>query len=181
MDLTNIVQFRLFKKNLPSHNFDKRYWFKTISSADFSDNITHIETVIKYHHEDLDWNETPTKEIVHERLKFGSQCHLWMYENTCLGWHWTNNDCVTIDWKSYYQPLEKNEIYIGGALVSRLYKPHTNSSLFFYRQGFEYSFNLNNTNTMYLYSDDWNRASAILCYKNGFTKFNFIKENNGKT
>lgn len=176
MDLSEITQFRLFKADLVPHTYNDKYWFKTIDTQSFAENIEDIEKVIQYHYEDLNWDDTPTTEVVLDRLKFGSQCHLWMYEETCLGWHWTNPNCITLDWKSEYQPLKSNEIYIGGALVSRQHKPDKgNSARIFYRQGFEYSFKFTSTNIMYLYSDSWNRASAILCYKAGFTQFDFIR------
>ena len=180
MNVNKIVQFRLYKNNLRPHKFDNRYWFNTLSTDNFSQNLNNIKKSIEYHHEDLQLEDTPTPEVVYERLEFGSQCHLWMYEEKCLGWHWTNTNCITVDWKSHYQDIEENELYIGGALVSRKHKPDRgNSSMIFYRQGFEYSFDLKNTDTMYLYSDDWNRASAQLCYRNGFTNHTFIKEKNG--
>jgi hypothetical protein len=176
MDKSKIKQFRLFKQNLPTHEPDPRYWYNTINTDNFSQFLNHINSSINFHHQDLNWDNTPTLEVVYDRLAFGSQCHLWMYEEKCLGWHWTNPNCVTLDWKSHYQDINDNEIYIGGALVSREYKPDRgNSAWMFYRQGFEYSFDYTNTDTMYLYSDDWNRASAMLCYKSGFTSFNFIK------
>ena len=172
-----IVQFKLIKSNLCFHEPDSRYWFDTLTVDTFDNNIPKIEEVIYFHNQDLEWEGIPSVSEVKDRLEFGSQCHLHMYEDKCLGWHWTNPNCITIDWKSYYQNIKENELYIGGALVSRNYKPHPNSSWFFYRQGFEYSFNLTNTDTMYLYSDNWNRASAMLCYKSGFTKYNFLNEN----
>lgn len=178
MKKDQITEFRLFKKDLREHNHDSRYTFKTIGVEDFANNLDDIKKVISYHHEDLEWDDTPTTKVVYDRLEFGSQCHLWMYEDKCLGWHWTNPKCVTIDWKSYHQSIKENEIYIGGALLSRKFKLYSDSSWFFYRQGFEYSFDLTNTDTMYLYSDNWNRASAMLCYKSGFTKYNFINETN---
>ena len=175
MDLSEITQFRLFKADLVPHTYNDKYWFKTIDTQSFAENIEDIEKVIQYHYEDLNWDDTPTTEVVLDRLKFGSQCHLWMYEERCLGWHWTNPNCITLDWKSEYQPLKSNEIYIGGALVSRQHKPDKgNSARIFYRQGFEYSFKFTNTDIMYLYSDSWNRASAQLCLRNGFKYFNFL-------
>ena len=123
MDKSKIKQFRLFKQNLPTHEPDPRYWYNTINTDNFSQFLNHINSSINFHHQDLNWDNTPTLEVVYDRLAFGSQCHLWMYEEKCLGWHWTNPNCVTLDWKSHYQDINDNEIYIGGALVSREYKP----------------------------------------------------------
>ena len=43
MNVNNIVQFRLYKHNLRPHNFDNRYWFNTLSTDNFSQNLNHIK------------------------------------------------------------------------------------------------------------------------------------------
>ena len=90
MNKSKIKQFRLFKQNLPTHEPDPRYWYNTINTDNFSQFLNHINSSINFHHQDLNWDNTPTLEVVYDRLAFGSQCHLWMYEEKCLGWHWTN-------------------------------------------------------------------------------------------
>lgn len=176
MNVSKIIQFRLLKQDLPDFNFDSNYWFDIIDASNINDRIHDIEFVSKIISEELrEWKKYPTPTDVIERINFGSICNLWYYKENLLGWHWTNNDWITTDWKTPYQKLKSNEIYIGGAFLSRRYKPSASSSLYFYRQGFEFSLKTQNKNTMYLYSDFWNRASAQLSYKCGFTKYNFIK------
>jgi hypothetical protein len=168
------VQLKLHVEDLNDHTYNDDYWFHTVNLSNFDILITNLQTVIDYHHDDLDWDETPTIEIVKQRIKFGSTCHLWMYKDTCLGWHWTNDKFITKDWVTPYKQLKPNQLYIGGAFISKKAKPSASSSYYLYRQGFEYSFNFHNSKIMYLYSDNWNRASAQLCYRCGFSEFNFL-------
>lgn len=178
MDINKIVQLRLFKEDLKIGNIDTDYWFNQISINHIDTHIPKLNKVIQYHHEDIgDWDGIPTLDIIRERLEFGSHCNLHMYRDTILGWHWTHNQYVTEDWRTPYQKLKHNEIYIGGAFISRKHKPSPISSYKFYAQGFKFSLEVEGKDTMYLYSDDWNRASAQLCYKCGFTKYNFLDEN----
>ena len=175
MDLDAINQFRLLKEDLSIHKHDDRYWFKEINSVD--DDPLGLQKVIDFHHEDLDWDATPDLEEVQKRINFGSFVQLNMYEDKVIGWNWTNPKCVTIDWKSFYQPLKSNELYIGGGFFTRKHRPFPNSAIVGYRQGFEHYLNYHKKDTIYLYSDNWNRASAMLCYKCGFTKYTFLNEN----
>jgi hypothetical protein len=94
-----------------------------------------------------------------------------------VGWSWLNNDCITIDWKSKHSSLkEKIEQYGGGAFLSKANKPESESGYKFYRYGIENMFKYFNKEVLYLYADDWNRVSSILCYKIGFKKYNFINK-----
>ena len=169
-----IVQLRLLLEDLPKFSFNKDYWFDTIQLSSIEDYREKIDKVILHHHEDIDWDAIPVFDSVKKRIESGSSCHLWMYKDQALGWHWTNGTCVAKDWMSCHQTLGENEMYIGGAFLSRRYKPSATSSYYFYRQGFEYSFKYHQADTMYLYSDDWNRASAQLCYKCGFEEYEFL-------
>ena len=178
MDIKKVTQFKLLKENLPNHIDDNRYWFDTVNKTNVRKHKANLQIVLNFILDELEWDYGPNMQDVFDRIEFGSLCHLWMYDDNVLGWHWTNDECVTHDWKTFAQKIKSNEIYIGGAFVSRNNKPSASSAIYFYRQGFEYSFELSNTNTMYLYSDYWNRASAQLCYKCGFTKYNFLNENN---
>jgi hypothetical protein len=172
MDISKINQFRLLKKDLPKHIHDSRYWFKQIHSIE--DDVEGLLKVIEYHHEDLEWDAIPDLDEIKRRLDFGSYIGLNMFEDEPIGWNWTNPDCVTIDWKSHYQDLKPNEFYIGGTFFTRKAKPYPNSAMVAYRQGLEHYFNFHKKDTLYLYSDDWNRASSMLCYKCGLIKFNFL-------
>jgi len=176
MDINKIVQLRLLKKDLPSFKSNDKYWFQPVVISNLNNQLKNLKIVCELISGELEWDGAPTLQDSIDRITFGSVCNLWMYDNEVLGWHWTNSSCVTEDWKSEYQKLKSNEIYIGGAFLSRKNKPSPKSAYYFYRQGFEYSLVKENKDTMYLYSDDWNRASAQLSYRCGFKKFNFIKE-----
>ena len=71
--------------------------------------------------------------------------------------------------------LNENEIYGGGAFLSKKVNRPANSGLIFYNLTFDYWLNEMDNECIYQYSDDWNRVSSILSYKNGFEQFNFIK------
>jgi len=167
------TQLRLKREDLIDWQNDNRYWFYTLTSESLEDNRENIDRVEQFHLQDIQWDGTPNFEEVKKRIFAGSQCHLWMFEDKCLGWHWTS-DTVTLDWKTSIQTLKQNELYIGGAFLSRVFKPSARASLYFFRQGFEYSFKLHKADTMYLYTDSWNRASSLLCMKCGFTKYEFL-------
>ena len=175
MNIEKVDQFRLFKEDLSDFNYNNDYWLDSLSIERVYSERDTIEKIISYIKEDvLWWKNVPTFDEVIERAEFGSQCHLWMYKDNAIGWSWSNSSCITLDWKSHYKYLLSNELYVGGAFVSRKNKPSAGSALYFYRQGIDHKFELTNTDTAYLYSDDWNRASAQVSYKTGFTAFNFL-------
>ena len=176
IDTNSIVQLKIDRKDVCLHHPNDNYWIKTITIHTLEENKNHIESVIKYHHEDLIWDGITTLEIVKERIEFGSILHLMMFKNKSVGWFWANSNCISIDWKSYYNNLDKDAVYVGGAFLSRKNKPSKDSAFIYYRQGIDYILDFHKSDIMYLYSDDWNRASAILCYKCGFSKYNFLKE-----
>lgn len=154
---------------------DSRYTNSFITILNFKENITHLKKVISFLHQDLKWDGIPTIDEVQQRLKFGSVCMLWEFENRVVGWSWLNNKCITLDWKSNYKPLSSEiEQYGGGAFLSKVNKPESSSGYKFYRFGIENMFKYFDKEILYLYADDWNRASTILCYKIGFTNFNFL-------
>lgn len=178
MNYKKIVQLRLFRKDMKSIESDDRYNNSFVTISNFQENISKLEQVINFLHQDLVWDGIPTIEEVKERLTFGSVCMLWEFENKVVGWSWLNNECVTIDWKTEHTPLKENiEQYGGGAFLSKQRKPETTSGYKFYRYGIENMLKYFNKEILYLYADDWNRASSMICYKIGFKQYNFINEN----
>jgi len=176
MDYKKIVQLRLFRKDMKPIEFDDRYSNSFVTISNFEKNISNLEQVINFLHQDLVWDGIPTIEEVEERLTFGSVCMLWEFENKVVGWSWLNNECITIDWKTEYTPLkEKTEQYGGGAFLSKLNKAEASSGYKFYRYGIENMFRYFDKEILYLYADDWNRASYIICYKMGFEQYDFLK------
>ena len=177
MNNAEYVQLRLFRNDMNHIEPDSRYSNSFITLSNFQENISKLQKVIDFLHQDLVWDGIPTIDEVKERLVFGSVCMLWEFENKVVGWSWLNNDCITIDWKSKHSSLkEKTEQYGGGAFLSKLNKAETTSGYKFYRYGIENMFRYFDKEILYLYADDWNRVSSILCYKVGFKKYNFIKE-----
>lgn len=168
------IQLRLLREDLPSFNFNSDFWFKPITLSNIEEVKDDIDKVEQYHYQDIEWDSIPNYNIVKKRLTNGSVCHLFYYRDLCLGWHWTST-VITFDWITPVQQLNSKEIYGGGAFISRKYKPSASTSLYFWRQGLEYDLDYHNADIMYLYTDDWNRASTQLCYKNGFKDYNFLK------
>ena len=167
------IQLRLLRENLPPFTFDLDFWFKPVTLYNLQTVKEDVLKVEQYHYEDIDWDKTPNYEEVEKRVASGSTCHLFYYRDLCLGWHWTST-VVTYDWITPIQELKPNEIYGGGAFISRKNKPSPSTALYFWRQGLEYDLNYHNADTMYLYTDDWNRSSTQLCYRNGFKDYSFL-------
>ena len=101
MNLSEVTQFKIDKKNLIDKVPDDRYSFDFVTSENFQYYIDTFEKLI--HYSDLrlsDWKERPNLDDVIDRLKFGSICELWNFENDTKGWTWFNTNVVTTDWKS---------------------------------------------------------------------------------
>ena len=169
------VQLRLLRQDLPQFEFNPDFWFKPITIFNIQTVKEDINKVISYHHEDIDWEGIPDFDTVQNRLMSGSTCHLFYYKSTCLGWHWTST-VITYDWIEPIHELKSNEIYGGGAFISRKNKPFPSTALYFWRQGLEYDLDYHNADIMYLYTDNWNRSSTQLCYRSGFKDYNFLVE-----
>tara|TARA_R110001592_G_scaffold141074_4_gene362380 strand:- start:87 stop:596 length:510 start_codon:yes stop_codon:yes gene_type:complete len=167
------TQFRLHKSDQRDYEFDGRYWFQALSKSHYREWYFNLLKVIKKINTELDWKDCPDINEFKKRLEFDSVCHLWMFEDKPLGWHWTNHKHITIDWKSSYRLLEDNRIYTGGAFLSKE-KPEASSAIKFYRQGIRYSFDYYRKDVQYLYNDDWNRASSLLSRQVGFTEYKFL-------
>lgn len=172
--MSDKVQLRLLKENLPEFKYNDEYHFISLNLSTVDFYSKEIKEIISYHYEDIDWDGIPDYQTVKDRLAFGSRCHLWMHNSQCLGWHWTNGECITYDWVTCAKELKPNELYGGGAFLSKKNKPHASSAYYFYRQGIEYSILLHRKEVMYLYADSWNRASTQLSYKCGFKPYNFV-------
>lgn len=175
MDTEKITQLRVFRSDLTPIESDSRYKISFISIENYQDNISKLKQVITFLHQDLEWDGIPTIQEVKERLLFGSICSLWEFENNVVGWNWFNNDCITIDWKTKYSFLKQNtEQYGGGAFISKQNKPEPSSGYKFYRFSIGNMLEHFDKEILYLYADNWNRASSIICFKCGFTRYNFI-------
>ncbi len=167
------TQLRLHKSDQRNYEYDKRYWFQTLDINNYKEWYSSVTEVVDKINSELDWDDCPNIDEFKKRLEFGSFCHLWMFVDKALGWHWTHDKHITKDWKSSYSILEDNSIYVGGAFLSKE-KPEASSAKKFYRQGFNYTFDYHKKDIQYLYNDDWNRASSILSRQCGYTEYNFL-------
>lgn len=175
MHLNEIIQFKIELKDYPYYIDNQTYTFQTITTENVDSFKSDILQIIEYHHMDLNWDGIPNYDIVIQRLEFGSKMDLWLKNNVAIGWHWYNTNCVTLDWKSEYNPLQSNEMYGGSAFLSSTQKSYPSPALQFYVKGIHKNLIDEDKNTMYLYIDYWNSKSIKLVKKIGMQEFNFIK------
>jgi len=174
IDVSKIDQFRLYRNEMSVIEPDNRYSFSFVFNSTFEDNLTDLEKVIGFLHNDLDWDGIPDLQMVKKRLDFGSICMFWKFQNEVVGWSWLNNHSISLDWTSSHRRIEFNEQYGGGAFLHRKSSPEPIAGFKFYRFGIQNMFESFNKDTLYLYSDSWNKASAYHSYRVGFTKYNFL-------
>lgn len=176
MDINKIIQFRLLKDNHTPPEYSSDYRYEIIDINNYQDNLDRLLSVSFQMEKEMEWDGIPnTEDKLYKRFINGSNAQFWIYKDTIIGWCWQNMN-VTYDWETTNHILKPNESYTGGAFVSRELKRPPESSFIFYNFSFSYLLSLEGKDTVYLYSDDWNRASSILCYKSGYTNYNFIKE-----
>ena len=176
MDINKIVQLRLLKNNHTPPNYSSDYRYEIIDINNYRSNLNRLLSVSFQMEKEMEWEGIPnTEEKLYKRFANGSNAQLWIYKDVVIGWCWQNMN-LTYDWETTNQILKPNESYTGGAFVSRELKRPPESSFIFYNFSFEYLLALEGKDTVYLYSDSWNRASAQLCYKSGCTKYNFLNE-----
>lgn len=174
MDTSKIVQLRLLKKDFNNVFFNEKYTVYLLEKTNYNEYISDLLYVSNLMKGDFDWEGIPDESTLHRRFSKKSKCLLWIYNENPIGWAWSNEN-ITPMWEESIQELKKGEIYGGGAFLSRKVKRPSNSGLVFYNLTFDYWLNKMNNDVIYQYSDDWNRVSTILSYKNGFKKYNFIK------
>ena len=174
MDINKIVQLRLLKKDFNKLVCDDIYSVLFVDKENYLGYVDKLLEVSSLMHLDFEWDGIPTEEILHNRFEHDSHCLFWNLNNKPIGWAWSNY-AVTPTWEESIQTLNENEIYGGGAFLSKKVDRPANSGLIFYNLTFDYWLNEMGNDCIYQYSDDWNRVSSILSYKNGFEQFNFIK------
>lgn len=174
MDTKEIIQLRLLKKDFKKIYFNENYTIRFLDKKNYLDYLNELNYISNLMKQDFDWDGIPDEHNIHRRFDNNSQCIIWLYENDPIGWAWSNYN-VTLNWQNIIQKLKKEEIYGGGAFLSRKIKRPTNSGLVFYNLTFDYWLNKMNNSVIYQYSDNWNRVSRILSYKNGFQQYEFIK------
>ena len=176
MNLSDIYQLSLSKKDFKEISYAENYSIKFLTPDNFSIYNKELQQVISYIPVDLpSWEDKPTMDDIRMRFDNKSHCLLWIYNNQPIGWAWSNSN-VTLDWKNCIKTLPNGTIYGGGAFLSRSVDRPPNAGLIFYNLTFKFwLFELNN-NTINQYSDKWNRVSSILSYKCGFKNDSFIQD-----
>ena len=175
MDLDKILQFKVDKKNYTPPVYSNMYQYDTIDISNYSSNIDRLLNISSLIDKQISWDGNPnTVDKLLKRFKSNSVCQIWIYAGIDIGWYWYN-DNVTFDWVTLNQLLKSNEHYVGGAFVSNTIDRPAESSFIFYNFSFINAFTNLGKDIVYVYGDEWNRASNILMYKSGCTKFNFIK------
>jgi len=175
MDISKILQFRLFKdehKKLPKKSHYKLIY---LDKSNYSLFLKDLELVISYIQTQLtDWKDAPTIEDVHSRFSSNSFCFLFYYNDNCIGWNW-GNPHVTPDWINIHTELKKGEVYLGGCFVTNIIDRPADAGVMNYNMFFDECLKLG-YNPMYGYCDDWNRVAIRINYSNGWKPYNFIKE-----
>lgn len=169
-----IVQLKLKVNKLKKVDFDEKYSIRLIDKSNYEKNIDDLLTVSKLMKKDFDWEGIPNKETLHKRFQSNSMCLLSYYKNTLIGWIWSNEN-YTPTWEESIMNLNNNEIYVGGAYLSKTIDRPKNSGQIFYSIWFDYFTNTINNDIAYSYVDEWNTHSLQLAYNIGMENYNFIK------
>lgn len=173
MDKSKIVQLRLLKNDFTKFEFSEDYKVVPVDKSNYQDYLTEMVGISALMSLDFEWVGIPNEETIVRRFKSNSHCLLWKYNELNIGWAWSNSN-VTPLWEEPIQKLKDDEIYGGGAFLSRKIERPPNSGVMFYNLTFDYWFNEMNNNSIFQYSDSWNRVSSFISYKNGFKRYNFL-------
>lgn len=174
MHISSIIELKLgreeFKKYTSSNDYSVIGVTK-LNYIEYYDSLLHISTLM---FNELKWDGVPDIKTTIERLNSNSKCLLWLYQNQPIGWAWSN-DNVTQNWIDIDQELKVDEVYGGGAFLTRSVHRPSDAGLAFYSLTFQYWFEDLNKTTIFQYSDNWNRVSTILSMKCGFQRYKFLQ------
>jgi len=178
MNLSQVTQFKLDKKNLIDKVRDDRYSFDFVTSDNFQYYIDVFEKLIYYSELRLsDWKERPNLDDVIDRLKFGSVCMFYNFYQDTIGWTWFNTDVVTTDWKSTYQPLSNAEaVFVGGAFMPIDLRPESNSGRIFFTNGYRAILDYSLKKTIYIYFDNWNTVTKRRTLRCGGEQYDYLTD-----
>lgn len=174
MNIQGVVQIRLLKEHINRFTFNQNYTFTLVDSQNYKKYLSELICVSDLMKEDFDWDGTPNEDDIHKRFENNSKCLLSYYNNNIVGWIW-GNDNFTPYWKETIQQLNKNEIYVGGAFLSKKVERPKESGQVFYSMWFDYFLTNFDKEYAYSYVDDWNTHSLDLAYNIGMKQYDFIK------
>ena len=172
----SILQFKVTKDQLNDlypQNYPE-YTFYYITQDNYNQYSEDLNTIIDYHHRDLDWKDTPTYEVLEKRFSAGSTCYLMRYEGVPLGWGWSNRR-LTFDWMNIVSDLPKNGMYGGGTFVTRSIKRPARSGIYYTSKWYQFLFEHEKLDYMYGYIDDWNRGFIRMNYQIGWKNINWMQ------
>ena len=135
----------------------------------FKEIVQSIDTVLD------DWPERPNIGDVKKRYETVSKCNLFFHKDfdQVIGWGWFST-VFTYDWINESNPLPTdNSVYWGGTYIRKELGIPKTTGLQMYNHGFRKFLSL--YETMYGYTDDWNKAPIKICDKLGSIPFKFIK------
>lgn len=172
MEIEEITQLKLTKDNFIKIEPERHYLMEKVTIDNHQRYKDSLERVIYYLNDQLVWDGIPTYEESIERLKKGSVCFIFYYNGLSIGWNWVNQN-VMINWKDVDKQLNGDECYFGGIYVSnRVFRPDDagmiNINMFFnecFKLGYQ---------TLYGYSDNWNKRPIKLMKENGCVVESFL-------
>jgi hypothetical protein len=174
MNIQGVVQLRLSKENIKRFTLNQNYNFTLIDNTNYKNHLSDLMYVSYLMKQDFDWDGTPNEVDINHRFENNSKCLLSYYNNKVVGWIW-ENDNFTPYWKENIQTLNKNEIYVGGAFLSKKVDRPKESGQVFYSIWFDYFLTNFNKQFAYSYVDKWNTHSLQLAYNIGMKEYDFIK------
>lgn len=174
-DKNSVVQFQVNKDQIVDlyPSLYPEYTFFEINQDNYFKFKEDLETIIEYHHIDLDWDGTPTYKVLQKRFEAGSNCYLMRYRDTPLGWGWSNKR-LTFDWINIVSDIPQPGMYLGGTFVTRSIERPGRSGVLFTSKWYQYYFKEHKLDYMYGYIDEWNRPFIRMNYTLGWKHKNWM-------
>lgn len=170
-----IVQIRLQKQKLQKYSFEDNYSIILLDKSNYKDYISDLNYISSLMKKDFDWSGIPDEYDLHSRFYYNSYCLISFYNNNPIGWCWANKKVTPLWGEDSIMNLNDNEIYVGGAYLSKTVDRPKDSGQIFYSIWFDYFTNTMNNDIAYSYVDEWNTHSLQLAYNIGMEKYDFIK------
>ena len=104
MDTHEIIQLRLLKEDFKKITFLENYTTLFVDSSNYKEHLSDLLSVSDLMKLDFKWEGIPNEETLHKRFEHNSHCLFWKYNDTPIGWAWSNHN-VTPLWESSIQQL----------------------------------------------------------------------------
>ena len=106
MDTTKIIQLRLLKEDFKKLIFLENYTTLFVDKSNYEQYLPGLLKVSNLMKLDFKWEGIPTEETLHKRFEHNSHCLFWNYNDSPIGWAWSNYN-VTPLWKESIQDLSE--------------------------------------------------------------------------